>query len=289
LDLLALVIFNLIFGVILYYIISVKVTSSVQDYQLTKLKKEIQNHTITFFKESEDYLALMDSRIKILKNLIQKAESLGIDFHAEEIEKLQTKNNPKPEKPIISKELPKETLISNTKDESQKQIETIHKTIETIDLTKKEDTGIIGGIGKVIKSIMGFEDPPNIENVNFPTSPNITSKSVIQSPAVQKKPQIDYSIGGNPFEENKISQKKSISEFEALVNPINKYNIPKDKLKISIKASLSEYPESAPKVEKVVHLLKKGFSHSEISEELGLAIPEISLIETIKLEKNRRK
>ena len=71
-DLLALVIFNIVFGVILYFILSVKVASSVRDYQIVKLKKEIQAHTLDFFKESESYLALMDSRITIFKNLIQK-------------------------------------------------------------------------------------------------------------------------------------------------------------------------------------------------------------------------
>ena len=83
-ELLALVLVNIVLGVILYFIISIRVTSSLREYQVVRWKKEIQNHTIDFYKESENYLALMDSKIVILKNLIQKAESLGIQFDAPE-------------------------------------------------------------------------------------------------------------------------------------------------------------------------------------------------------------
>ena len=41
-ELLALVLINIVFGIILYYAVSIKVTSSVRDYQIVKLKKEIQ-------------------------------------------------------------------------------------------------------------------------------------------------------------------------------------------------------------------------------------------------------
>jgi len=51
LELLALVIFNIVFGIILYFIISLKVSTTVKDYQNQKLKKEIQEYTLQFFKE----------------------------------------------------------------------------------------------------------------------------------------------------------------------------------------------------------------------------------------------
>ena len=105
-ELLALVLINIVFGVILYYSVSIKVTNSVRDYQIVKLKKEIQAHTLSFFKESESYLALMDSRIAVLKNLLHKAETMGIDFQ----------NLPSQEKANIINSSFKETCISRTKD-----------------------------------------------------------------------------------------------------------------------------------------------------------------------------
>ncbi len=98
-------------------------------------------------------------------------------------------------------------------------------------------------------------------------------------------------MGGNPLleKEKVLDNNRSVPPFQKFVEGISeKPQIFKDKLLISPKAALAEIPPGAPKIDKVVHLLKKGFSHSEISEELGLAIPEISLIETIKLERNRR-
>ena len=79
LELLALVIINLLFAVVLYYAVSIKVTNSVKEYQSKKFKTEMNKDILSFYKESESYLAQMDSRIIILKNLIRKAESLNLD------------------------------------------------------------------------------------------------------------------------------------------------------------------------------------------------------------------
>jgi hypothetical protein len=49
-----------------------------------------------------------------------------------------------------------------------------------------------------------------------------------------------------------------------------------------------ELKDSTSKIDKVVFLLQKNFTYEEISEELGLAIPEISLIETVKMKKRVR-
>ncbi len=289
-ELLALVVFNLVFGVLLYFILSVKVTNSVRDYQIVKLKKEIQTHTLNFFKESESYLALMDSRITIFKNLIQKAESMGLDFHNPEANNLQewkltsdTKSDD-----LLKKFTEERNRILTTTDKIETK-PTPRILVQKEDLTPKaipkEDSGMIGEIGKVFRSILGIPDPQYERE-------EMATKTIGEK--VQSRPTkgIDFSVGGNPLLEIEkfLDNSKDELPFKNFLESSGNPYIPnlQDKLTISTKASLAELPESAPKIDKVVHLLKKGFSHSEISEELGLAIPEISLIETIKLERNRR-
>lgn len=290
LELLALVIFNVVFGVILYFILSVKVASSVRDYQIVKLKKEIQAHTLDFFKESESYLALMDSRITIFKNLIQKAESLGLDFN--QIEKSpisRAQSNVVSSKDLLEKFSEERERILNTAQDI--------KTITSIPLTKntpnppmisnsEEDSGFLGGLGKVFRSFLGIEDPKESMEEMLTKS---SSEKILGKPSNHG---VDYSVGGNPLlnSEKVLNNNQSSSTFKQIVEGIGEKPqiIINDKINISPKTALLELSPTAPKIDKVVHLLKKGFSHSEISEELGLAIPEISLIETIKLERNRR-
>jgi len=294
LELLALVLFNIVFGIILYFILSIKITSSVRDYQIVKLKKEIQTHTLNFFKESENYLALMDSRITIFKNLIERAESLGVDFQREVL-----LPEPKFSSPgIIKKE--DNPVQMNSSELLQKFTEERDRILhspptpspkfpkqqpEIIPEKEIDQNGILPSLGRLFRSILGIPDPVDrIEEMET----NTIQKKISTPPSRG----IDFSVGGNPLLENNYlsDNNKSPSEFEEILSGnINKKSpVKKDKIEISPRVALKEISETAPKVDKVVHLLKKGFSHSEISEELGLAIPEISLIETIKMERNRR-
>lgn len=278
-ELLALVLFNIVFGVGLYFIISLKVTESMKDYQNQKLKKEIQAHTIQFFKESENYLALMDSRITVLKNLIQRAENLGINFD-EVVEKTETV--PKKEQEIFKKVEPLPNLKQKVTITSSE-----HKEVKKFQVQESpSESGLLGSIGKMLRSVLGAD---KLVMEEFPSS---TSMSM-QKPIAPKK-HLDLSVGGNPFDEDKSVQVfDNETEGEEFANYLARTVIqtpksPKDKTTISITAALSELSENASKVEKVVFLLKRGYSHPEISEELGLAIPEISLIETIKMDRTRR-
>lgn len=290
-ELLALVLFNLVFGVILYFIISIKVTNSVRDHQISRLKKEIQTHTLNFFKESESYLALMDSRITIFKNLLDRAETMGIDFHKsmEAVPQPFSKPQPKQETPQVASA---ELLQKFTEERDR-----IMKTPENRSVvnppmknykentTEDESTGMIGWIGKLFRSILGIPDPTErYEEMKVNSIPEFKAP-------IPAKNKLDVSVGGNP-----LLDRETIQDRDTLISGSNfkdvlggkKSPVLSDKVSLSPKSALSELSPGAPKVEKVVHLLKKGFSHSEISEELGMAIPEISLIETIKLERNRR-
>jgi hypothetical protein len=290
LELLALVIFNVVFGVILYFILSVKVASSVRDYQIVKLKKEIQAHTLDFFKESESYLALMDSRITIFKNLIQKAENMGLDFN--QIEKSpisEPKSNDISSKELLEKFTEERERILNTAQDIKAITSTPLPKIplkQSNPSNSEEGSGFLGGLGKIFRSILGIEDPKeSMEEMVI----NSSSEKILGKPSNHG---VDYSVGGNPLldSEKVLNNNQSSSPFKRIVEGIGEkpQGIIKDKINISPKTALLDLSSSAPKIDKVVHLLKKGFSHSEISEELGLAIPEISLIETIKLERNRR-
>ncbi len=274
-ELLALVIFNIVFGIILYYIISLKVSTTVKDYQNQKLKKEIQEYTLQFFKESENYLSLLDSKITILKNLLQKAESMGLDLSKESRFELKPKDN------SYQKFIEKETSKNQEKFTPNLTKSTVKSDASEVD----SELGFVGSLGKLLRSLLGVTPLENTQN---------PSRVVPPKPTPIKH--IDMSVGGNPFEEGEKVEVKDnllVSEGEEFANYLTKTlksspKVPVDKVKISISTALSELPENTSKVDKVVYLLKKGYSHVEISEELELALPEISLIETLKMERGRR-
>jgi hypothetical protein len=269
LELLALVIINIVFGIILYYAVSIKVTNSVRDYQIVKLKKEIQSHTLSFFKESESYLALMDSRIAVLKNLLQKAESMGVNFqNLPEFENRSTTiNNSSPTSEFIPPK-PYDTVKDNySPDRSKPKPKTSPISKQANSNNSDEESfigGFIAGLGKGLKSMFGVADDA-FTNIEKEPSKKTGKNSVI-----------DVSIGGNPLDSDEIVKDnlKTDDSFQAVFNQVNNpYSQtpkPQDKIQISISTALEELPPDATKVEKVVHLLKKGYSHSDISEEMGL-------------------
>lgn len=284
-ELLALVLINIVFGVLLYYAVSIKVTNSVRDYQTEKMKKEIQSHILSFYKESENYLALMDSRIKVLKTLLQKAENMGIKF--EEISLLPEDVKPSNTKTNDFQKAVKDDLFIPKKTAEPKVKESVLREQKEANNLAKESffTDIVSGLGKGLKAMFGMNSMD--EDPSQPlTTPHIAPKQE------NKNRNIDYSIGGDPFDEKKEivvdNSKETEFEKELKSSQIQSKN-PKDSIKISISAALREMEGNPTKVDKVVFLIKKGYSHAEISEELGLAIPEILLIETIKIERARRK
>lgn len=269
-ELLALVIFNLVLGFVFYLIIKIKINETLKDFQNQKLKKEIQAQTLQFYKESENYLALMDAKITALKNLLDRAEKLGINFANLEKNLNQTPNQEKKEE--VSRETTKTKIA----------VKTNPKQFEKIQLAQNLDEGFLSSIGKAFRNMLGVKESQfEINHETKPPNP---------IPKVIPRNKIDVSISGNPFEEPQIPKNNgNTSDFYSLLNDTNS-QIPKvqDEAKISIQTALKELPQNATKVEKVVFLLKKGYSYSEISEELGLALPEIALIETIHIEKSKR-
>lgn len=254
-ELLALVLINIVFGFIFYYVISIKMNSMFKDYQNNKVKKEIQNLSLEFYKESDNYLALMDSRITSLKNLLQKAESLGIDFSKVEVK---------------TEKINQEKIFSEPKKTIQKELK-----LSNDDPEKKENSlgNFFGSIGKNFKSVLGLE----------------TATTKIKFTPTEKN-SINLKVSGNPLLEKEIIIDENKNDFKNYMKNTTEFKIKNVEDKISIDAStiLRELPENSTKVEKVVYLIKKGFTHLEISEAIGLALPEVSLIETIKMEKLKK-
>lgn len=176
--------------------------------------------------------------------------------------------------------------------------------------------GILKIFGKKIKETMGWMDPQEILGQPSPTRP--------PQPMYNPSSTFDISLDGDPFEENRISipqderggtlkadysyQSEIRSSGDAKKPKVRDHKIPleenfekilekkisgytpqkQDSVKISSETALKDLGEGASKIEKVVFLLKKGYSHEEISEALDLATGEVDIIERFRLERNRR-
>ncbi|MCZ8238320.1 MAG: hypothetical protein O9346_15695 [Leptospiraceae bacterium] len=197
--------------------------------------------------------------------------------------------NPYPSSTSSTNVISKSSVISNkpsgiNKPRLQDDDEQITKKIDTSD--------IFASIGKRVKNIVigsTFDEKESIFE-NRPIS-NMKSNSNTNSVA--------YLIDGDPFadqesagirnlDEEKIKEEGSflstLSQIEEIKNPK-----PKDRIDISPESVLKELPDSATKIDKVVFLLTKGYSHEEVADVMNLGYREVLLIETVKMDKSRRK
>ncbi|TGK43720.1 hypothetical protein [Leptospira andrefontaineae] len=188
---------------------------------------------------------------------------------------------------------------------------------ETASVEEESGTlGILKNFGKTIKNVMGWKDSQELMSEISPTR--------TPQPMYNPSSTFDISLDGDPFEENKIEfpedisggslkaepdytpeldPKKTSSKSKRTDNKIPAEEnfgkilerkmtgyVPQkqDSVKISSETALKDLGEGASKIEKVVFLLKKGYSHEEISEALDLATGEVDIIERFRLERNRR-
>lgn len=174
--------------------------------------------------------------------------------------------------------------------------------------------GILKAFGKKIKESMGWSDTQELLGQPSPTR--------APQPMYNPSSTFDISLDGDPFEENRIpvssdegggnlkadfsyqsqeiqrtSRPKTTNHkippeenFEKVLGKKMSGYVPQkpDSVKISSEVALQSLGENATKIEKVVFLLKKGYSHEEISEALDLAMGEVDIIERFRLERNRR-
>lgn len=315
-ELLALIIINLFIAVILYYSVSIRVISSVKDYQNKKILKETEKHISTMFQVSENYLNLLDNKILIIKNLLAQLEK------QEKSENFKNSTPSSPEQQVRQKaiSLSSELLEENIKSEeylnvaaegianeyikvasdllksrhesAQEKKTYIEKNKFPKDdyspLDKKEnltinelDGGLIALLGKGVKNLLGIKETGITETIKMPEVKTNT---------------LDFTVAGNPFsgknevKDNKSQQNSSIDAFKELFDSIQNNHSGRisDTVNLSIKAVLKELPKNSSKIDTVVFLLKRNFSSDEIGEELGMATPEVELIKTFRLERPKR-
>ena len=288
-DLVALLIINIIIAVILYYAISIRVTSNVKDFQNRKLLKEVDNHIATMFEESENYLNLLDSRIVIIRNLLNRLESEerkirkteGVSVSSEILkEKIKLdeysgvvldeisheyRDIPAPQKNTdpVQNELPK-------KPEKEKIPASRSKSPENASVDW------IASLGRGVKSMFGVTD------ISASSPEN-------QKPLAVKTSKHDYTVSGDPFSESKTikNNKDQMETFREVFDAVQSGTSYRanDSINLSLKVAMKDLPENASKIDKVVYLLRKGFLPSEVSDELGIPEPEIDLIKTFRMDK----
>ena len=135
-------------------------------------------------------------------------------------------------------------------------------------------SGIFAGLGKGLKSVFGLNEM------------KLPEANVI--PDLGARSSLDFTVSGNPFEtrekiRDNTSPEQDFSEIMAKVNQVKSGR--QDAVVLSMEGALADLPDGSSKIDKVVHLVKKGFTAQEIAGELGLAVPEVELIKTFRMEK----
>ncbi|EMS83904.1 hypothetical protein [Leptospira noguchii] len=175
----------------------------------------------------------------------------------------------------------KREVISKNKSEILPQGSTSNLVLETIGKGVRKFFGI-----QEIKTVR--EEDETSGNDFFPGTRNST---------------LDISLDENPFtpvSESKLNETSSLvfkdnlkpkeADFGRILqeNIVGYQPIKPDSTKISAEAALLEIGEDSTKIEKVVFLLKRKYTHEEISEVLDLALGEVDIIERFRLDRNRR-
>ncbi|TGK85361.1 hypothetical protein EHQ23_11950 [Leptospira bourretii] len=289
-ELFSLVLINLLFCGMMYVFISAKVQKAVSEYYDKKLNRAIDMATAETIRELDATVAVIESKMVALRSMMEKGEVLVKEFKHYQSTGLSMKSELVPE-PTLEEETTLDIKEQRTGIGKIYQSNQIPVPSDDVETTEGAVNQAFGKLGKAVKGIFGMEA------VNSPSAEAIDNLEV---PTFQ--PKMNYTVGGNPFAEekptdlirNELTQGQKKREF---LNEISKANDPAfasyqkmnlDKVDLSIESALEELTSSATKIDKVVHLIKKGYKHDEISEAMNIGIHEIHLIETIRLDRSRR-
>lgn len=314
-EILALISINIAFALGMYVFFSAKMTKTLKESQGVQLEKKIRSFYADFIHQSDQSIELLDSKLRGLRDLIQRAERLqsnlkedsdvgsGISLQLQNLinnskQVLNNTNNEFETKKEEIKQIPipypymepapnKIALgIANAYTQNEPVV------ISKPDAPLEESSSLIASIGKRVKNIVigsTFDETQNIFQ-NRP-APLIKQESNSNS--------IAYLVDGDPFadqestrirnlddekEKEEGSFLSTLTQVEEIRNPK-----PKDSITISPESVLKELPPSATKIDKVVFLLTKGYSHEEVADVMNLGYREVLLIETVKMDKSRRK
>lgn len=288
-ELFSLVLINLLFCGMMYVFIAAKVQKAVSEYYDKKLNRAIDMATAETIRELDATVSIIESKMVALRTMMEKGETLVKEFKHYQNQGLSMKSElvspPEREEPSLDlKE--QRTGIGKIYQANQ-----IPVSIEEAETTEGAVNQAFGKLGKAVKGMFGMEPL---------TEPSKEAIDNLEVPTFQ--PKMNYTVGGNPFAEEKPTEAIRNELIEGpkkreFLNEVSKANDPSfasyqrmnlDKVDFSIESALEELPASATKIDKVVHLIKKGYKHKEISEAMNIGIHEIHLIETIRLDRSRR-
>ncbi|TGL76137.1 hypothetical protein [Leptospira yasudae] len=154
---------------------------------------------------------------------------------------------------------------------------------------------VLETIGKGVRRFFGIQEIKTIraeeersENDFFPGTRNSTLDISLDEDPFAPTADPENTLGATPsFKDNLKSKEADFGRI--LQDNVNGYKPPKpDSTRISAEAALLEIGEDSTKIEKVVFLLKRKYTHEEISEVLDLALGEVDIIERFRLDRNRR-
>lgn len=370
-EIFALILLNLFFGAGLYLFLSVRMSKLLQESQGKQLEKTVMATYVQFIRDSQNSMELLESKIKGLRDLVQRAEAntrelreeigagtgvslqmqnlinqakdildghnlsstkknLGTHLTADLLEESQPVSARHEQTSTLST-IPEElyttpstgvglsgklpnanpytdyrsqsnpplkahtSLQSNRQSIAQPSSQPMIPRKETLgspQLPSVESEGIIAGIGKRVKGIMGITGIGGGTGT-LGRSTNSGNTRMDIPPVTQ---QLAMVVAGDPFEDESnamirdevLEKKNEEGSFSAALKEASRMGKPGDSIHISPESVLAELPPSMKKIDRVVHLLKRGFSHEEIADALDLGAREVSLIETVRLDRGRR-
>jgi hypothetical protein len=316
-EIFALITLNIAMGLGLYIFLSLRMTKIVKENQGKQLENRVRMVYSDFIRDSSQTIELLESKIKGLRDLTIRSEKVleylkeessvgsGVSIQLQNLinqskdvlDGHSSPNKAEQSYPVASYPLTaashtipftvtSKNITSYQEIKTSRPIEEESKVRRTRE-TPKEDTnlGIIAGIGKKVKSAMGLDSIlPTSQVSKEPSRENLTNK-------------LAYIVEGDPFEMDEedtihdIEEEKRREEgsFLSALKEVSKEPRRGDSVEISLESVLADLPSSSTKIDKVVHLLKKGYSHEEIADGLDLGTREVSLIETVRLERGRRR
>ncbi|MBM9577946.1 hypothetical protein JWG45_12390 [Leptospira sp. 201903070] len=153
---------------------------------------------------------------------------------------------------------------------------------------------VLETIGKGVRRFFGIQEIKAIAEEEssagdyFPGTRNTTLDISLDDDPFAPVEERSSTLGGTASFTDNLKSKES--DFGRILQEnVTGYKSPKpDSAKISAEAALMEIGDDATKIEKVVFLLKRKYSHEEISDALDLALGEVDIIERFRLDRNRR-
>ncbi|MDV6235214.1 hypothetical protein CH379_006180 [Leptospira ellisii] len=197
--------------------------------------------------------------------------------------------------PALSSEVSQKRKTDSASDQPRAAASAQRPKTDSAERTTSGSTSnlVLETIGKGVRKFFGIQEIKTIaeetdRNDYFPGTRNSTLDISLDEDPFASEETGESTLAGIPrFTDNRSPKE---ADFGRILNDnLTGYEPQRsDSAKISAESVLLEIGEDASKIEKVVFLLKRKYSHEEISEVLDLALGEVDIIERFRLDRNRR-